>query len=165
MAKASPLQSLADWFTKWDDDKIRATLSVTLAILTGLLLGMVIDTIFRQIGNYVFPPPPTFDMASHEDIKALLDTIPAEVYVIKLVAWTLGTFGGAYLAVRMAKVGLFPAWITAILLVAGYMIQMTLVPHPMWVVFVASGLSVAAAIGGAFLAQYVTHQQLRRDTL
>lgn len=165
MAKASMFQSLASWFTEWNDAKTRSVLNITLAVLTGLLLGMVLDTIFRQVGNYMFPPPPTFDMASPEDIAALMHTIPADAYIIKLVAWTVATFGGGYLAVRMARVGAFPAWIVAVLLIAGFMIHMSLIPHPNWVIMMCVPLCAVSAFAAGMLGNYMTLQRTRTQTL
>ncbi|MDC7683479.1 hypothetical protein PQU92_09345 [Asticcacaulis sp. BYS171W] len=162
MAKQSMLIRLRNWFTDWSEDKTRAVLNVTLAVLTGLLLGLVLDTVFRQIGNYIFPPPPTFDMASPEDIRTLLDTVPADAYIIKLVSWTLGTFGGGYIAVRMARTGAFPAWLTGILLVASYMIHMSIIPHPNWVVMICLPLCAVSAYGAGLLGNYVTLMRLRQ---
>ena len=162
MAKASVTDRLVAWFTVWDEDKTRGVLNVTLAVLTGLLFGMVLDTIFRQVGNYMFPPPPTFDMASAEDIAQLLDTVPADAYIIKLISWTFGTFGGGYLAVRMAKVGAFPAWITGVLLMASYMIHMSLIPHPNWVVLICLPLCAVSAFAAGLLGNFILIQQMRR---
>ncbi|MFT3997329.1 MAG: hypothetical protein QM667_07975 [Asticcacaulis sp.] len=162
MSKGSVTERLAGWFTEWHEDKTRSVLNVTLAVLTGLLFGMVLDTILRQVGNYMFPPPPTFDMASPEDIAALLDTVPADAYIIKLVSWTLGTFGGGYLAVRVAKVGAFPAWITGILLVAGYMIHMSVIPHPNWVILICLPLCAVSSFFAGLLGNYMLIRQMRR---
>lgn len=163
MAKASVGERLLAWFTVWDEDKTRSVLNITLAVLTGLLFGMVLDTILRQVGNYMFPPPPTFDMASPEDIAALLDTVPADAYIIKLISWAFGTFGGGYLAVRMAKVGAFPAWITAILLVAGYMIHMSIIPHPNWVILICLPLSAVSAFAAGLAGNYMLLRQMRKS--
>jgi len=165
MAKASVTERLWVWFTEWGEDKTRSVLNITLAVLTGLLFGMVLDTILRQVGNYMFPPPPTFDMASPEDIAALLDTVPADAYIIKLVSWALGTFGGGYLAVRMAKVGAYPAWLTGILLVAGYMIHMSIIPHPGWVILICLPLSAVSAFAAGLVGNYVYLRRLRRETV
>ncbi|BBF81924.1 hypothetical protein [Asticcacaulis excentricus] len=161
MAKASVTDRLVTWFTVWDEDKTRSVLNITLAVLTGLLFGMVLDTILRQVGNYMFPPPPTFDMASPEDIAKLLDTVPADAYIIKIISWALGTFGGGYLAVRMAKVGAFPAWLTGVLLVASYMIHMSFIPHPTWVVLICLPLCAVSAFAAGLLGNYMLIRQMR----
>lgn len=158
-AQGFGLRKIGAWLGGWDEAKARRVLSVTLAVLTGLLLGLVLDTLFRKTGNFIFPPPPTFDMASAEDKLALLETVAADYYVIKLAGWVIGTFGGAYLAVRMALTGQYPAWVTGILLYAAFLIHMTLVPHPLWVI----ALSVPLCIASIWLAAQAGHQvSLRR---
>jgi len=146
----------------WDRERVRRVLRVTLAVLTGLLAGMVLDTLFRLIGNFIFPPPPTLNMASVEDIRALLDTVPADAYVVKLLGWMVGTFVGGCLAVRIARVGGYPAWLTGLWLYAAFLIHLLIVPHPVWVIWLSMPLCGAAACLAGLVGQQVTWRHLRR---
>ncbi|WP_140984795.1 hypothetical protein [Asticcacaulis tiandongensis] len=163
MPRRTLTHSLASWLGEWDEDKLRRVLHVTLAVLTGLLAGMVLDTLFRLTGNFIFPPPPTLDMASSEDIRALLDTIPADAYIVKLLGWTLGTFGGGYLAARIARTGGYPAWLTAILLYAGFLLHLLIIPHPNWVVFISIPLCGVAAYLAGLAGMQATMRHLRQQ--
>lgn len=165
MPRRTWTDSLSGWMGEWDEDKLRRVLSVTLAVLTGLLLGMVLDTVFRKTGNFIFPPPPTLDMATPEEIRALLDTIPADAYIVKLLGWTVGTFGGGYLAARMAHTGGYPAWLTAILLYAGFLIHMLVIPHPQWVLFISIPMCAVAAYLAGLAGMQATMQHLRQRGL
>lgn len=157
--KSSFFGRFQDWLSEWDETKTRQVLVVILAVLCGLLLGMVVDTIFHAIGDYMFPPPPVLDMADKDQLRELLKTMPMEAYFIKIISWALGTLAGGYCAVRMAKLGQFPAWIVGILLFAGYLIGMISLPNPLWVLILCPVLVAVCAYGAGWLGMFVTLQK------
>ncbi len=149
------------WLGEWNDAKTRQVLVVVLAVLLGVLIGMVLDTALRSIGDYIFPPPPILDMADKDQLRELYKTMPMEAYFIKMVSWAFGTLGGGYCAVRIAKLGQFPAWIVGILLFAGYTIGMLGLPNPLWVTILCPVLVGVSAWAGGWLGMYVTVQKVR----
>ena len=161
MVKSSFTARFRAWLNEWSDAKTRQVLIVVLAVLLGLLLGMVVDTIMRNVGNYIFPPPPILDMADPEQLRELYKTMPVEAYIIKIFSWAIGTLAGGYCAVRVSKMGQFPAWMVGILLFAGYLIglQPWALPNPLWVLLLCPVLVGACAWGGGWLGMYVTVQK------
>lgn len=150
------------WLLEWDDEKTRRVLVTMLAILSGLLLGLVVQTIFKEVGDYLFPPPPLLDMVTPEERLELMHTIPSAAFVITLVSWAIGALCGAYVAVRIAKTGQYPGWIVGILLFAGDLIVIVSTPHPMWFNLISVPLVAVSAFVGAWLGYLVLHQQYRR---
>ncbi|WAC48090.1 hypothetical protein OVA03_15550 [Asticcacaulis sp. SL142] len=150
------------WLLEWDDEKTRRALVSTLAVLLGLLLGMVLQTIFKEVGDYLFPPPPLLDMVTPEERLELMSTIPSAAFVITLVSWAVGALFGAYVAVRVAKTGQYPGWIVGILLFAGDLMTIISTPHPMWFNLISVPLVAVSAFVGAWLGYVVLHQQYVR---
>jgi len=161
----SSFNRFQDWLGDWDEGKTRQTLVVVLAVLCGLLLGMVLDTVLHRVGDFMFPPPPVLDFADKDQLRELLKTMPVEGYLIRAISWALGTLGGGYCAVRMAKAGQFPAWIVGILLYAGYLIGMISLPNPLWVWLLCPVLVGVCAWGAGWIGMYVTVQkQMKAQT-
>ncbi len=157
----SSFSRFQDWLSEWNDAKTRQVLIVVLAVLLGVFVGMLVDTALTSIGNYAFPPPPILDIADKDQLRDLLKTMPVEAYLVKIVSWVVGTLGGGYLAVRVAKMGQFPAWIVGILLFAGYLIGMLNWPNPLWVMILCPILVAVCAWLGGWLGMYVTVQKVR----
>lgn len=157
--KSSFFGRFQDWLSEWDETKTRQVLVVILAVLCGLLLGMVIDTFAHWLGDYMFPPPPVLDMADKDQLRELYKTMAPEAFGIKIISWALGTLAGGYCAVRMAKLGQFPAWIVGILLFAGYLIGMISLPNPLWVLILCPVLVAICAYGAGWLGMFVTMQK------
>lgn len=159
MVKSTFISRFQDWISEWDDAKTRQILVVLLAVLCGLLVGMVIDTAMHWLGDYMFPPPPVLNMADKEQLVELYKTMAPEAFSIKIISWAIGTLAGGYCAVRMAKMGQFPAWIVGILLFAGYLIAMVGLPNPIWVLILCPVLVAVCAYGAGWLGMYVTVQK------
>ncbi len=157
----SSLSRFQEWLSEWNDAKTRQVLIVVFAVLLGVLAGMVLDTALRWVGDYIFPPPPILDIADKDQLRELYKTMPMEAYFIKMVSWAFGTLGGGYFAVRIAKMGQFPAWIVGILLFAGYLIGMLGLPNPIWVVILCPILVGACAWGGGWLGMYMNVRKIR----
>ena len=159
MVKSTFFSRFQDWLAEWDETKTRQVLVVVLAVLVGLLVGLIIDTAMRMLGDFAFPPPPVLNMADTEQLKELYKTMPAEAFAIKILSWGIGTLAGGYAAVRIAKLGQFPAWIVGILLFAGYLIGMIGLPIPTWVMLLCPVLVAACAYGAGWLGMYITVQK------
>ncbi len=149
-----------EWLSEWNDAKTRQVLMVVLAVLLGVLIGMLVDTALTSVGNYIFPPPPILDIADKDQLRELLKTMPVEAYFVRILSWIVGTLGGGYCAVRIAKMGQFPAWIVGILLFAGYLIGMLNWPNPLWVMILCPLLVAGCAWGGGWLGMYTNVRRM-----
>lgn len=151
------------WLSEWNDAKTRQVLVVVLAVLMGLFFGMFVDWLLTVVGNYTFPPPPILDIADKDQLRELLKTMPVEAYLVKIVSWVVGTLGGGYAAVRVAKMGQFPAWIVGILLFAGYLIGMLNWPNPLWVVILCPVLVALCAWVAGWLGMNINVRKYRAE--
>jgi hypothetical protein len=146
-----------EWLNEWNELKTRQVLVVVLAVLMGLLAGMVVYTISKAIINDVWSyPPGLYGLADEEQRQALLKTVAMQVYVCTALAWVVGTLGGCYCATRVAKMGRFPAWIAGVLLTAYYWIDLLFQPHNLPQFLLCPILVGICAYGGGWLGMYVT---------
>ena len=80
------------------------------------------------------------------------------------MSWIFGTLAGAYCAVRWAKIGQFPAWLTGVLLAAFFLIDLVVQPNTLLIFLICPVLVALCAWGGGWLGMYVNVQkQVRSD--
>ncbi len=162
MSKSSFTSRFQDWLNDWSDIKTRQTLVVVLAVLLGLLIGVVSYTIIKQVFYDIFPRAPLIDYRDPTQATELLKTDPVGSYWVIAISWMLGTIAGTYCTTRVAKLGQFPAWIAGVLLAAFYLLDLFFQPHTVLIFILCPVLVGAAAYGGGWLGMYVTVQKQMR---
>jgi len=164
MQKSSFTSRFQEWMSEWNELKTRQVLVVVLAVLMGLLIGMVTYTVIKAVFYDLFPRAPLIDFNDSAQAAALLKTDPVGSYWVIAVSWAFGTFAGAYFAVRIAKMGQFPAWIAGILLAAFYLIDLFFQPNTLLIFLLTPVIVAGCAYGGGLLGMYVNVQkQMRMD--
>ncbi|ESQ92182.1 hypothetical protein ABAC460_04650 [Asticcacaulis sp. AC460] len=154
MVRSTFFSRFQEWLSEWDETKTRQSLIVVLAVLIGLLVGLIIYTGI----NYFFLGPLT-DMRDKEQLVAIYKTMTLADFIPDVVAWVSGTLAGGYTAVRIAKLGQFPAWIVGVLLFAFYAVGMVGLPNPIWFVLLCPASVAACAYGAGWLGMYITVQR------
>jgi hypothetical protein len=131
-----------------------------LAVLGGLFYGAVIIMVVELFGSLFFRPPEGWMSPDPEVQRAAFAKVPAAAFGMVLVAWGLGTFGGAWLAGFIAKSkymvqGLVVA--TVFLLAAVW--NMMMLPHPWWCWVVGLPIFPLGGFLGAQVAERVVRQR------
>jgi len=153
-----------DWLSEWSEGKTRISLVLVLAVLMGLLLGMVGYTVIKAVFYDLFPRPPLIDYHDSAQAAELLKTDPVGAYWVIAVSWILGTVAGAYVAARVARMGQFPGWLAGVLLGAFYLCDLFFQPNTLLIFVLCPILVGVAAWGGSRLGMYVTvRRQIRAD--
>lgn len=109
------------------------TLRNILAVVTGLIVGSVVNMGIIMLSGSVIPPPPGVDNTTLEGLKASMHLFEPRHFIFPFVAHALGTLVGAIIAALMA-VGskLKPAMIVAILFMLGGIANVFMLPSPVW---------------------------------
>ncbi|MGE0606491.1 MAG: hypothetical protein AB7O62_05130, partial [Pirellulales bacterium] len=104
---------------------LRSVLAVVLGVLAaGLLIGLL-----EALGHLVFPPPAGLDPSD----AASLAQLHAGHFLAVLLAWGVGTLGGAWVAGKVARHEIVThGLIVGGLLMAAGIWQMLQFPHPVW---------------------------------
>ncbi len=164
MRTTSFMGRFQEWLGEWSDGKTRISLVLVLAVLMGLLLGMVGYTVIKAVFYDLFPRPPIIDYHDPAQAAELLKTDPVGAYWVIAVSWILGTIGGAYVAARVAKMGQFPGWIAGVLLAAFFLCDLFFQPNTLLIFALCPVLTGLAAWGGGWLGMYVTvRKQMRSE--
>jgi hypothetical protein len=124
-----------------------------LAIFAGLFVGFVAVFVGEMLGHHLAPPPPGMDVHNTESMAEAMKSMHSGAFVAVLLAWSVGTFAGAWVASKIAIVG--KLWhgmaIGVFFLAAGSHVLFT-IPHPTWVVVIGLVEPLPVAYLGAWLA-------------
>ena len=112
-------------------------------VVAGLLVWLV-----EKVGHAVYPPPPDLDFANADAMRAYIDTLPLGALLFVAAAWFIGTLGGTLTA---CKLGTGRRYIYALvvggLILVATVVNLVMIPHPMWF----SVLAVLVILAGAWL--------------
>ncbi|MCE7991628.1 MAG: hypothetical protein HEP71_06600 [Roseivirga sp.] len=123
-----------------------------LPVIAGLLAGWVAIFALEAVSHIFYPPPADLDFTDKAALTAFMETLPTLAFVLLLISWMIGTFIAGMIGALVNK----EAWknsaiIIGVLLALGSIINMTLVPHPTWLIISASIAYVPSAYAGARL--------------
>ena len=129
------------------------------ATLIGLLAAGVIVGAVEAVSALLYPDLAETIRAKQEAGSLKADDIPAPAVAIVLVAWCVGAVAGSFVAALLtAKLlrrrSLLPAYAFGLLFVAACVVNLWLLPHPVWMEF----LGIAAP---ALLVMTTTKLTLR----
>jgi hypothetical protein len=122
-----------------------------LGIVVGLVAGVLTTFVAQLAGHMIYPPPPGIDLNDPALLQAFMKQVPMGAKVGVLVAWALGIFVGSAVAISVAQRRSWPAWATAVLLFGAALYTMVLIPHPDWMLWGATALTLASAISAAYI--------------
>ena len=130
---------------------IRSILGVVLGIVAAVLTVMAV----QAIGHQLYPYPADVDLNDPEAIARVFPTIPTAAKLFVVAAW----FGGALVGAAVAKLitgRAWAAWTIAVLMAIAAVMNLFIIPHPVWMQFSA----ILAPLLGGLVANHLVK---RRD--
>jgi hypothetical protein len=125
-----------------------------LAVFLGMFLFMLTVIALEHAALAVYPPPPGLDGSGDSgDLHAAMGKMPAGAFLLLILGWVVGAADGAWLAATVARrARIVHGLIVGGVAMAGAIMIMLHIPHPVWI-WVASLVSIpAAAYAGAWFA-------------
>ena len=108
-----------------------------LTVLVGLIAGSVTVFALEWVGHRIQPPPAGLDLQNMEALKAYVSTAPPVVFVLLLAAWAGGGFvGGLVAAMLAARKRVAHALAVGSIQTILAVVQLVMIPHPIWVAVV-----------------------------
>lgn len=117
--------------------------------VAGVVIAFVLVWLVEMLGHAVYPPPSDLDFADVDAMQAYIATLPPGALLFVAAAWFIGTLGGtcAACAIGTAKPLRFALVVGGLMLVAT-IINLAMIPHPMWFAALGiAGIVVAAWLG------------------
>ena len=104
-----------------------------LAIVTGVIIGSVVNMGFIMISSSVIPPPDGADLTTTEGLIASMHLMEPKHFIFPFLAHALGTLVGAFIAVKIAATHKmrFALAIGTTFLIGG-LINVMMLPSPLW---------------------------------
>lgn len=127
---------------------LRTILRTALGVVLGLIVGLLIILAVEGVGHTIFPPPPGVNLTDPAQLSTAMAKIPTPAKLAVLLAWFLGTLGGASAANLIAGRRPWAGRIVALIVLALSIFNMTSIHHPLWMAVGA----LAAILFAGFVA-------------
>lgn len=108
---------------------MKAALQALAAVLAGLLVGFVLVIAVELFGSVAHPLPEDFD-GSTEQMCRHVERIPSWVLAAVIPAWAGTAFASTLTAGKIG--GLYSAAIVGLLILAALLLNISMLPYPMW---------------------------------
>ena len=104
-----------------------------LAILAGTIVAGLLISAVEAVSSMLFPLPPGLDLHDYEAMRQHIDTLPVGAFLFVLAAWAIGSFGGSWVATRLAgRAKLVHGLIVGGLFLLAGVMNLLMIPHPAW---------------------------------
>jgi len=124
-----------------------------LALFAGLVLGVTVVWIIELPAMLMYPLPAGLDPYDKPAMKEYVATLPVAVQACGVLAWTAGSFAGAWLAARLARRAfLVHGLVIGLFFLATDTVMIFAIAHPLWLAVLGIIAPPAAAFFGASLA-------------
>lgn len=124
-----------------------------LIIILGIIAGTIVIYLVESIGHLVYPPPEGMDVNDYESMKTIISRLPIGAFLFVLLAYALGSFAGGSLMALMSKTGkVANAIIVGSILMIFGIINLFMIPHPVWFTLVSIMIYIPCAYLGGQLA-------------
>ena len=134
-----------------------------LAIFLGCMAANVLFLLVENIGMNISPPPTELieqmQSGTDDQKKEALDQIIAQASIgamtFVLLAWTVGTFAGGWIATRIAPYKpIGHAALTGVCLLSGVIINFIQIPHPTLLMVASAFIFVPVALLGGWFGKH-----------
>jgi len=114
---------------------MNSTVKNILAVISGLILGSVVNMGIIMISSSIIPPPDGADVTTMEGLKESIHLFQPKHFIFPFLAHALGTFVGAILAAFIAaKHKMKFALSIGVLFLIGGIVNTFMLPAPTWFV-------------------------------
>lgn len=104
-----------------------------LAVISGVVAGSLVNMGLIMISGSIIPPPEGADITTMEGLQEAMHLFEPKHFLFPFLAHALGTFAGAFVAVKIAvNHKLKFALAIGCLFLAGGIINIVMLPSPLW---------------------------------
>ncbi|MBT8265867.1 MAG: hypothetical protein KJP20_04925 [Bacteroidia bacterium] len=127
-----------------------------IATLAGLMVAAIITFGIESLSSSIFPLPDGADPTNMEWLKNNIDLIPTGAMILVAFAHFIGIVIGMLVAGLISRTSLIPAYIVGVLMLAGTIANLVMIPHPTWFMVVdILGVLVGICIGKSVAAKKI----------
>ncbi|MBN8589205.1 MAG: hypothetical protein J0L94_12895 [Rhodothermia bacterium] len=124
-----------------------------LAALAGLLSAILIVSVGDALAGYLAPPPANLNLKDPVALTSYVAGLPVYVLVVMLCFWLLSSLAAGYISTRICpSSGRTLGLICGGVLLVGALLNMAMLPHPVWLMLSTIVGYIPAAMFGTKLA-------------
>jgi hypothetical protein len=129
------------------------TVRKIVAVIAGLAVAFLVIVVVEMICHAIYPLPQDVNPLDPQSLKSAMAGMPVGALVGVVLAWILGALAGSFTAAKIAgSGGLLPGLGVGIFLLLASVLNMAVLPHPVWVWAAALILIPTASVLGTRLA-------------
>jgi hypothetical protein len=118
------------------------TVRIILAILSGILLGSVVNMGIINLSGSIIPPPNGADLTTVEGLTSAMHLMEPKHFLMPFLAHAFGTITGAFVAALITKKNeMSIAMFIGVVFLLGGIASVMMLPSPLW--FTLTDLIVA----------------------
>lgn len=118
------------------------TVRIILAILSGILLGSVVNMGIINLSGSIIPPPNGADLTTVEGLTSAMHLMEPKHFLMPFLAHAFGTITGAFVAALITKKNeMSIAMVVGVVFLLGGIASVMMLPSPLW--FTLTDLIVA----------------------
>ena len=123
-----------------------------ISLIVGLIAGIMVIMMVQGLSHLLFPLAEGVRQNSIEAMKNSIKNLPVEALLFVILSYSLGSFTGGLVNALIFPDGkyLFPAIIGFVLMIFG-IINMIIIPHPLWFWIASLIIYIPSALLGAKL--------------
>jgi hypothetical protein len=129
-----------------------------LGILAGLVVAWLAMTICEFASLFLHRPSAGLDLRDPQALAAHIAAAPLSAMLVVVVGWALAAFVGAWVAARIARHRRAAALVIGLLVLAGVIANIAMIPHPLWMT--VAGLALPLPL--AWLAARIASPRVAR---
>jgi len=104
-----------------------------LAVLSGLILGNLVNMSLIMLSNSIIPPPSGYDNTSIEGLKSTMNLLEPKHFIFPFLAHALGTLVAAFIASKIAANNqLKLSLVIGVLFLLAGISMVAMIPSPLW---------------------------------
>lgn len=81
---------------------MKSTANITLAVLTGIVIGSLVNMGIIKVGPFVIPFPDGADVSTIEGVRESMKLFTPVNFIIPFLAHALGTLAGSFVTAKLA---------------------------------------------------------------
>ena len=125
-----------------------------LAVVVGLVVAVLIFIAFESLKEQLYPLPPGMDRADHKAMSAYEEALPAKALAVMLAGWMIGSLVCGILVKIISKSkDRTPAYLAGLFLMAAGIVDIYMLPHPLWFIVTGVLIFIPATLAGHALVK------------
>jgi hypothetical protein len=123
-----------------------------MGVIAGVVIGTIVILVIEILGHHLYPFPPGLDPKDHQALAKFMMTAPIGAWLLVLFAYAAGSFVAGASGTWIGRKS-WHGWACGGILMSLGLINLLLMPHPVWFWVASLALYLPAAWAGARLAR------------